>query len=383
VSVVARDTRRRWLLVGTGVLALCLLPAAVGAVAAKRTSDPADPVRLRQQVLASTARPYQGYVDVQARLDLPDLPELGEVAGLFGGTTRLRAWYASADAWRVAVLSPTGERDIYRTLQGTYQWDFERNLVTEVLGDLPVRLPWAADLVPPYLARRLLSMAADEPVAAIGSRRVAGVTAYGLRLASADPDTTVGRVDVWADPTTGLPLEVEVAARGSDTPLIRTRFLDVSSSRPSARVLAAPRPVSAGFTTTSEPDVLSAINRSVAAVALPVNLAGRARMSPPSSLSTLGGAAAYGTGLSRFFVLALPRPYGQRTLRAAEDHGGVPVELDGGHGFELSAPLLSTLVVHRDGGWPGPRTFLLAGTVSPAVLRQAGGDLLRAGAGPG
>jgi hypothetical protein len=383
-SVVARDARRRWLMVGAGVLALCLLPAAVTAVAAvagRSSGDRTDPVRLRRQVLAATARPYQGYVDVQARLDVPDLPELGEVAGLFGGATRLRAWYASADAWRVAVLSPTGERDIYRTSQGTYQWDFERNLVTEVLGDLPVRLPWAADLLPPDLARRLLGGAGDEPVAAIGSRRVAGVTAHGLRLTPADPDTTIGRVDVWADPATGLPLEVEVAARGGGAPLIRTRFLEVSSSRPAAGVLAPPRPVSAGFTTTSEPDVLSAINRAVAMVALPASLAGHPRMSPPSGLSTVGGVAAYGTGLSRFAALALPRGYGQRAVRAAEEHRGVPVDFDGGHGFELSGPLLSTLVVRREAGWPGPRTFLLAGTVSPALLRQAGGDLLRAGPG--
>jgi hypothetical protein len=387
VSVVARDTRRRWLLVGAGVLALCLLPAAVGAVGAagvrRSPAGRADPVRLRQQVLASAVQPYQGYLDVQARLDVPDLPELGEVAGLFGGATRLRAWYASPRAWRVAVLSPTGEKDTYRTAQGTYQWDFERNLVTEVLGDLPVRLPWAADLLPPDLARRLLSVAGDEPVAAIGSRRVAGVTADGLRLVPADPDTTVGRVDVWADPATGLPLEVQVAPRGSDNPLVRTRFLEVSSSRPGAGVLAPPRPVSAGFTTTSEPDVLSAISRAVVPVGLPADLAGRHRMSPPSGLSTVSGVAAYGEGLSRFLVVTLPRGYAQRTLRAAEDHGGAPVDLDGGHGFALSAPLLSTLVVRRDGNRPGPRTFLLAGTVSPRLLQRAGSDLLRAGAGPG
>jgi hypothetical protein len=297
--------------------------------------------------------------------------------GLFGGTTRLRAWYGSADAWRVAVLEPTGERDIYQTSQGTYQWDYERNLVTQVVGDLPARLPWAADLLPPDLARRLLNAARDDRVVALGTRRVAGVAAGGLRLTPTSPDTTVGRVDVWADPATGLPLQVEVTARGSSAPLIRSRFLEVSQSRPGPDVLTPPRPSSAGFATTSEPDVLSAISHAVPTVGLPEDLAGRARIPSPAGLSTVGGVAGYGTGLSRFVVLALPRGYGQRMLRAAEDRGGLPVRFDAGHGYELNTPLLSTLVIRRDVGGPGPRTFLLAGTVSPGVLRQAGGQLLR------
>jgi hypothetical protein len=381
VSVVARDARRRWLLVGAGVVALCLVPAVVAVLPAR--AGRADPVRLRAAVLASAAVPFQGYVDVQARMDVPDLPDLGEVAGLFGGTTRLRAWYASAQAWRVAVLEPTGERDIYRTARGTYQWDFERNLVTEVVGDVPVRLPWAADLLPPDLARWLLAAAGDESVTAIGTRRVAGVAADGLRLRPTDADTTVGQVDVWADPKTGLPLQVEVTDRGGRTPLIRSRFVEVSRSRPGADALRPPQPASAGFATTSEPDVLSGIASAVAAFGMPPGLGGRPRMPSADGLFSVGGVAGYGTGLSRFVVIALPRGYGQRTLQAAEGAGGAPVRFDGGHGFEIAVPLLSMLVVRRDGDRPGRRTFLLAGTVTPAVLRQAGGELSRLEAGPG
>jgi hypothetical protein len=361
------------------VVLLCLLPAAIAIL--RSPGGQADPARLRQAVLASATRPYQGYADASARLDIPSLPELGDVVSLLGGTTRLRAWYASADAWRVAVLEPTGERGIYQTSQGTFQWDFERNLVTHVVGDLPVRLPWAADMLPPDLARRLLGAARDLPVTAIGARRVAGVAADGLRLTPTDPDTTVGRIDVWADPSTGLPLQVEVTARGSGAPLIRSRFLEVSQSPPGSDVLTPPLPSSAGFASTSEPDVLSAISRALPTVGLPENLAGRAQIPAPGGLSTVGGVAGYGTGLSRFVVLALPRGYGQRTLQAAEDRGGLPVRFDNGHGYQLTTPLLSTLVIRRDGAGQGPRTFLLAGTVTPDVLRQAGGQLLRPEAG--
>ena len=43
-------------------------------------------------------------------------------------------------------------------------------------------------------------------------------SAAGLRMTPADPASTVGRVDIWADPSSGLPLMVEVFGRGSGRP---------------------------------------------------------------------------------------------------------------------------------------------------------------------
>jgi hypothetical protein len=144
--------------VGAGVAALCLTPAVIAAWPAPTVR--ADPDALHQLILGSTSRPYQGYVDSVGQIRLPDLPALGDVAALFSSSTRLRTWYATPRSWRVTVLDPTGERDIYRTADGTYRWDFERNLFTFTPGELPVRPPWAADLPPPELARRLLGGAA-------------------------------------------------------------------------------------------------------------------------------------------------------------------------------------------------------------------------------
>src|SRR3712207_7111533 len=53
-----------------------------------------------------------------------------------------------------------------------------------------------------------------------------GRDAAGLRLTPSDPDTTIGRVDIWADatgdPATALPLRVEVSARTGDPLLFRS-----------------------------------------------------------------------------------------------------------------------------------------------------------------
>src|SRR4029453_13306921 len=98
---------------------------------------------------------------------------------------------------------------------------------TQVVGDLPARLPQAPDLLPPDLARRLLADAAPgDGLTALPPRRVAGIAAAGLRFTPGDPDTTIDRLDVWADPATGLPLQVELAGG------FPSRFLALSLTPP-------------------------------------------------------------------------------------------------------------------------------------------------------
>ena len=52
--------------------------------------------------------------------------------------------------------------------------------------------------------------------------------------------TTVGHIDVWADPGTGLPVQVEVTGRGAATPVLVSRFLDLSLRAPDPAVLVPP-----------------------------------------------------------------------------------------------------------------------------------------------
>jgi hypothetical protein len=356
------------------------MPVAVAAWPS-RGVDPrvdTDPKVLRELILASAARPYQGYADTRGEVRLPDLPALGEVASLVGGTTRTRVWYSSPKVWRVAVLDQTGERDIYQTVDGTYVWDFERNLVTYTVGELPVRLPWAADLLPPDLARRLLGgAAASDKITAIGSRRVAGLAAAGLRLTPTDPQTTIGRVDVWAEPATGLPVQVEVAGRDSAAPTFTSRFLDLDLRRPDPAVVTPVVAESAGFAVTTAQDLAAALN-GVAPVPLPGSLAGRPRNTLPVPGADVAGVGAYGAGLSAFVVLALPGRVGSQALRAAQERGGTPVEFPIGQGYEIRTSLISALIVRSEGDRRTRRTFLLAGSVTADVLRTAGRELLAA-----
>jgi hypothetical protein len=360
--------------VAGGVLVLCLLPVAVAAWPVPSGAG-LDPARLRERILASADAPYQGYVDSVGRLGLPPLPALDEVQDLLGGGVRMRAWYASATAWRVAELATTGERDTYRTREGTFVWDFERNLVAYTAGQPPVRLPRGADLVPPDLARRLLAGGrSGDSLTAVGPRRVAGVAAVGLRLVPADPDTTIGRIDVWADPASGLPVLVEVAGRGGADPVFVSRFLQLRQERPDPGLLTPGVPVGADFAEADSAEVAAALASALTG-RLPVTLGGRTQTSAAAQAG-ISGAAMYGDGLSMFAVLPLPGRLGRRTLAAARDAGAAPVELTGATAYEVRAGVLTTMVVRTDGDRSSRRGWLLAGLVAPELLRRAATELV-------
>ncbi|MGI5238514.1 hypothetical protein [Dactylosporangium sp. CA-139066] len=355
MSVVRREARRRWAVVAAMLGALVAIPLVVAfaPVDAPRIA----PGELRERMLAAAEGPYQGYAESRGSVVLPDLPQLGDAAALFGGTTSLRAWHAGPDAWRVAVLDPVGEKDYFRTASAAFTWDYGRNLWTETAGEPAVRPPQASDLVPPELARRLLRDAgAGAALSARPARRVAGIAAPGLRVVPADPETTIGAIDVWADPRSGLPLEVDVG--GAFT----TRFLEVSTDPPAADVLQPRAAGSSGFASSTQSEITSSLN-SVARANLPATLAGRNRV--PGPLSALG---AYGAGLSRFFVVAVPGRLGERTLAALRDAGGEP--LASGTGYLVRSAVLNIVVTRS-----GRRTYLVAGFVAADRLTAAAGEL--------
>ena len=198
--------------------------------------------------------------------------------------------------------------------------------------------------------------------------RVAGRDAAGLRMTPADPASTVGRVDIWADPSSGLPLLVEVFGRGSGRPALESLFFQVSSWHPDPRVLTPARGPGAGFTVTSPSNLAGALSN-LGLVALPAELAGRIRLPVQPGFETIG---AYGGGLTTFAVLGVRGSSGRRLIPDAVKAGGTPLVIAGGAGAEISAPLLNAVLVRPPGFFV---TFLLAGTVSTRLLEQAAAEL--------
>ncbi|MGQ0838178.1 hypothetical protein [Actinokineospora sp.] len=330
---------------------------------------PVDAADLRDRMLASAGQPHQGFAEVRGTLALPELPRIEDVTALLTGTTRVRTWYGSPDRWRFDVVSTAGERDVYRTPDGEYVWDYGANLLTQVLGEAPVRLPRAGDFLPPDLARRVLSTAGDDAVSPLAGRRVAGREAVGLRLIPADPASTIGRVDLWADADTGLPVHVEVTARGADTPVLVSRFVELSTTAPDAGVLTPVFAPGAGFTVVAAPDIADALGV-LGGDPPPARLAGRALRE--ADAGGVRGVGVYGTDLSAFIALPVPREVGASASDAAGKAGATSVELPGGRAMSLSIAPLSVVIARSD---VARRWYLLAGLVAPQVLLDAAAEL--------
>jgi hypothetical protein len=359
---------RRWALVAAGVALLCGLPLIASALPVSVPRLTAS--QLRARILASADESYAGYAESNATFGLPPVSGLTGLTSLLNGATKMRVWQATPTRWRVDVLSDAGERDTYQ-LSGcrSYIWDSGDQLMTEVRGRQTYRLPRPADLLPPALALRLLSEAGRQAsYRVIAPVRVAGQRAAGLRVTPTDPASTVGRVDIWADPSSGLPLLVEIFGRGLGRPALESQFFQVSPWHPDQRVLTPVRASGTGFTVTGPGNLAGALSN-LGLAALPAELAGRIRQPVRTGFEEIG---VYGGGLSTFVVLGVRGSDGTGLIPDAISAGGTPLSISGGRGVVISAPLINAVIFRPAGFF---LTFLLAGTVSADLLEQAATDL--------
>ncbi len=341
--------------------------------------------QLLERVRAADRVPFSGYGEVRGDLDLPDVRELSQLPATVGETTRLRAWWRGPREYRVDQLTLTGEIDVVQGVHsegGTDQprrvtWNSERRRADVLVGPQTVRLPVGADLLPNTLGARLARAEGVVP-ALLPDRRVAGRPAAGLRLTSPDPAaTTIAAVDLWVEPGTGLPLQVEVLAAGAARPSVTSVLLDLDLAEPAAERTRFEPPSRARVTRDRAPDLAALADRE-SPFALPGSLAGLPRSDRITGLT--GGVATYGQGFSALTVVPLPPGTAYDVYRrmvraqpAAERQDQVAV---------VGTPLVQLLLSSRAG-----RGYLLAGTVPEPVLQRALQALeaapppLRAGAG--
>ncbi len=371
----------------TGTALLCAIPTIIAALPVPRSAISAPALQAR--ILASAGVPYEGYAESTVNLGLPELPDLHNVSLLLDGTTDQYVWYRSPAYWRADDVSGpnvTGiaESDTYADGGVTYLWNYGTNLLTQVTGAEPVRLPRAPDLLPPALARRLLDTAGHaDRISRLPSRRIAGLDAAGLRLVPTGPGTTIGSVEIWADPVSGLPVQVQITGRGTarqpGQPVLLSTFLELRRTQPGlGAVIPHPAP-NIGLTTTKLPDVDGVLNGDGDGDSdgdpFPAQLGGERHVALPGSPP---GVAIYGSGFSRFVVLPLPKGVGTTALNSAIQAGADSVTLPGTTGTPppavlIRTPLLSVLMVRA--GFHHA-VFLFTGAVTPAVLEQSASALV-------
>lgn len=352
----------RWSIVMVGAAVLVSLPAVVAALPVHARSAPA--ANLLRAVARSSQVAYSGDAESVGGLVLPVTSAFSELTDLFGGRTRLRVWWRGTDAWRADTLTAAGETDVHRDQSGTWTWDYERDTATRA-DEASVRLPRAADVDPAQLGRRLLSEARPDEVRTLPARRVAGRAAAGLQMVPDDPRSTIGRVDVWADSATGLPLAVAVYGRGGGRALLATSYLSLSTARPAQATIAFSAPPGARLRFEQVTDLADAANRFAPFLPAP-SLAGyplRRRV------EGLGAVGTYGRGVTVLTAIPLPgRVAGPlRTQLAA-----VPGLTTVAQGSVLTVGplgLLLTTAGEQDRSW------LVVGTVTTATLQRAADEL--------
>jgi hypothetical protein len=353
---------RRWWCVAVGVLLLVATPMLVRAV--PPSDQDVSATALLQRITGSRGLAFRGYVESVGTVGLPANAELSGLTDLLSTTNRVRVWWRSPASWRLATVRTTGETDLVHTGHRMFRWVFESRTVT-VVPDVPVRLPDTADLLPNELARRVLAGARPAELSRLPSDRVAGRDALGLRLTPADRQAGIGRVDVFADARTGLPLQVRLYARGSTTPALTTRFLDVHLGRPASRDVRFTAPADAEVRFDSVVDLAAAADRFAARIP-PTTLAGL-----PARAPAHGSVGVYGRGPT--VLIAVPL-WSRTADRVREDLRGRPGVLTLRQGILLSAAPLRMLLADPE---PYHGSWLLAGTVTRKALVEAAEQLSR------
>lgn len=358
----------RWAVVFAGTATLVAAPLVVARWPVRQPAVEVD--ALRTAVVDSQDEAFVGLVESRGGLRLPDLGRYDDEVAPFTQRTRSRVWYAAPDLWRASELLVGGERGTYREPAALWTWDSGDRDVERVprTGDEPLRLPRVMDLSPAELGRRLVDEAGSSrmTVDAIPARRIAGHVGAGLRLEPPDDDsaTTVDRIELWAEPGTGVVLGVEVyAGDGTGPPAFETHFVEVAFQRPAdVDVRFAAADAAENYRIEERvADPIEALG-GITFAALPDEIGGLTRRTPRDQ-----GVATYGSGTSQITVVAAPSgSLGRRLARLPRTDRPW-----GGQAVVVSTSLLNAQIVTIGG-----LDMVVAGTVTLAELDRLVDDLL-------
>ncbi len=294
----------RWVVSVVVVGAFVTLPFLVRYAPVPAPAAASDAASVLARMQTSWARPYAGYAESTGSLALPSTDQLFDVTTLLSSRTQVRVWWQSATDWRSDVISASGETSTRTAAAVVTTWDYEDNRVVATAPEAPgtVRLPTATDTLPPPLAARMLGAATAAEVTSVPPRRVAGRPAVGVRFQPADPLTSIGHVDAWADEASGIPVLVEVFARTGETAAMSSTFLDFTDAAPAPADLAFTPPPGVRVRAGQRYDLVRDVVRSAGARP-PATLLGFDRSAPAPGLEPIGE---YGRGVTQLAVSALP-----------------------------------------------------------------------------
>jgi outer membrane lipoprotein-sorting protein len=360
--------RTRWavpigaLVVTGGVLAGSLISVAQ----ASPGLAPKTPAQLLAQVADSTTPPLTGTVVETTSLGLPSLPGTADptsIASLLTGSHTVRVWYAGPRHFRLAVPEPLSETDVIADGNTAWLWESTANAVTEYTlpphQSAPDTTPTTAPLTPQQAAQQVLAAVGPTTTVRVDSNvTVAGQAAYKLVLAPKDSRSLVGQVQIAIDGQNGVPLRLQVYARGATSPAFQVGYTAIQFVTPAPADLTFSPPPGATIShqnlsdktgSAHKPGDVSVIGSSWLSV-LDLPSAGLTMPGGSGPAPGNGGSGASPSGDSAAVL---------NTLLAAAK----PVSGTWGSGRLLQTSLVSVLIT--DSG----RTFV--GAVQPSVLYAA------------
>jgi outer membrane lipoprotein-sorting protein len=253
VQVPQMSRRARWavpaaaLVVTGGVLAGSLISVAQAAPGLPART----PAQLLAEVADSTPPPLTGTVVETASFGLPALPATGSptsLSSLLTGSHTVRVWYAGPEHFRLAVPQSLSESDVVRDGRTAWLWQSTLNKVTKFT--LPAHAPDtsvpAQPLTPQQAAQQVLAAVGPTTTVSVATNvTVAGRAAYALVLAPKDARSLIGQVQIAVDGSNGVPLRLQVFARGASKPAFQVGYTDIHYVTPAPADLSFTPPAGA------------------------------------------------------------------------------------------------------------------------------------------
>ncbi|MDR7081829.1 outer membrane lipoprotein-sorting protein [Arthrobacter ginsengisoli] len=227
---------------------------AAGVLAGSLPASAGDPLpdKTPQQVLLMIAqhgeKSLSGTLEQRSEIGLPDLPKSGAGAGspetawleLLTGPHTARVYLDGHEKARVQVMDRMAERNAVRN--GNDLWFYNSKDNTAAHAQLPAG---AADShtirpgtpTPEELADKLLAkLDASTDVTVGPDAQVAGRAAYNLVLTPKSGVTLLESIAIAVDGESGLPLGVELKARGQSEPAFSVAFTSLTLEAPDSSI---------------------------------------------------------------------------------------------------------------------------------------------------
>ena len=234
---VKMSRRARWAVPGTAVAVTAAVVAALQIPAAQ--ASPNLPNRTPAQLLASISTdakvpPMTGTVVETASLGLPQLPQTGNptsVASLLTGSHTMKVYYQDSKHYRLSIPQPQSETDVIANGSKLWLWQSSSDSVTEFTQADQASAKNAAPkiaqtpLTPQQAANQVLAKVGKTTLVSVQANvMVAGEPSYQLVLAPKDSRSLVGKVVIAVDGKYGVPLRVQLYAKGASSPAFQVGY---------------------------------------------------------------------------------------------------------------------------------------------------------------